>query len=65
MNMHILIPIQFGVTPLMTTIMEGHLDVFKSLIWNGRANLNLQEKVFMHATMYNVVNCIFFAESPT
>ncbi len=36
---------QFGVTPLLMAIKEGHTEVFKTLVWNGRANLNHQEDV--------------------
>lgn len=36
----------------MMTIKEGHIDAFKTLIWNGRANLNLQEDVILPTITY-------------
>ena len=30
----------------MFAIKQGHFEVFKTLVWSGKADLNLQEKVW-------------------
>ena len=43
---------QHGMNALMFAAKQGHVEVFKTLLWNGKANLNLQEKVYIEYLLW-------------